>query len=71
MGRGGLVLYMSRDWAVIPRSLKVVALTLWSLGTERGEDGCGLSHQILGIFLGTYLLLLRIFPLRVSWSVVL
>ena len=46
---------MSRDWAVIPRSLKVVAPTLWSLGTERGEDGCGLSHQILGIFLGTYL----------------
>lgn len=62
---------MPRDWAVIPWSLEAEALTLWSLGTGHGKDGCGLSQQIPEIFMGTYLILLRIFPLRVSWAVVL
>lgn len=63
--------FLSRDWALIACSLGVEALILWFLGPIHGKDGCGLSQQIPEICVGTYLIGLRIFPLRVTWALVL
>lgn len=57
---------MSRNWVLISWSLVVEALILWFLSPVHGKDGCGLSQQNPEICVGTYLMWLRIFPLRVS-----
>lgn len=45
-------------------SLGVEALTLWSVGTAHGKDGCGLRQQLPEIFMGTYFIK-DLFPLSV------
>lgn len=68
---GGLALHMPKNWARLSWSQGAEVLTLWSLGTGLGKDGCRLSEQIPDIFIGACLTLLRIFLLRGCWAVVL
>lgn len=61
---GGLALHMPKNCARLPWSQGAEVLTLWSLGTGLGKDGCRLSQQIPEVFIGACLTLLRIFLLR-------